>query len=26
VIGAGRPGPVTRELRQRFQALVREER
>jgi branched-chain amino acid aminotransferase len=26
VIGNGRPGPVTRELRQRFQALVREER
>jgi branched-chain amino acid aminotransferase len=26
VIGDGRPGPVTRELRQRFQALVREER
>jgi branched-chain amino acid aminotransferase len=25
-IGTGRPGPVTRELRQRFQALVREER
>jgi branched-chain amino acid aminotransferase len=25
VIGAGRPGPVTRELRQRFQTLVREE-
>jgi branched-chain amino acid aminotransferase len=26
VIGSGRPGPITRELRQRFQALVREER
>ena len=26
VIGAGRPGPITRELRQRFQVLVREER
>ena len=26
VIGTGRPGPITRELRQRFQALVREER
>jgi branched-chain amino acid aminotransferase len=26
VIGMGRPGPITRELRQRFQALVREER
>lgn len=26
VIGTGRPGPVTRDLRQRFQALVREER
>ena len=26
VIGYGRPGPITRELRQRFQALVREER
>jgi branched-chain amino acid aminotransferase len=25
-IGAGRPGPITRDLRQRFQALVREER
>jgi branched-chain amino acid aminotransferase len=25
-IGTGRPGPITRELRQRFQALVREER
>jgi branched-chain amino acid aminotransferase len=26
VIGSGRPGSITRELRQRFQALVREER
>jgi branched-chain amino acid aminotransferase len=26
VIGSGRPGPITRELRQRFQTLVREER
>jgi branched-chain amino acid aminotransferase len=26
VLGSGRPGPITRELRQRFQALVREER
>ncbi len=26
VIGTGKPGPITRELRQRFQALVREER
>jgi branched-chain amino acid aminotransferase len=26
VIGDGRPGPITRELRERFQALVREER
>jgi branched-chain amino acid aminotransferase len=26
VLGTGRPGPITRELRQRFQALVREER
>jgi branched-chain amino acid aminotransferase len=26
IIGTGRPGPITRELRQRFQALVREER
>ena len=26
VIGPGRPGPLTRELRQKFQALVREER
>jgi branched-chain amino acid aminotransferase len=26
VLGSGRPGPVTRELRQRFQALVRGER
>ncbi len=26
IIGTGRPGPMTRELRQRFQALVREER
>jgi branched-chain amino acid aminotransferase len=26
IIGDGRPGPITRELRQRFQALVREER
>jgi len=26
VIGAGRPGPITRELRQLFQTLVREER
>jgi branched-chain amino acid aminotransferase len=25
-IGSGRPGPITRDLRQRFQALVREER
>jgi branched-chain amino acid aminotransferase len=25
-IGSGRPGPITRELRQRFQTLVREER
>jgi branched-chain amino acid aminotransferase len=25
-IGAGRPGPITRELRERFQRLVREER
>jgi branched-chain amino acid aminotransferase len=25
-IGTGKPGPITRELRQRFQALVREER
>ena len=26
VIGDGRPGPITRELRERFHALVREER
>jgi branched-chain amino acid aminotransferase len=26
VIGTGHPGPITRELRQRFQSLVREER
>ena len=26
VLGSGRPGPITRELRQRFQALVREDR
>ena len=26
IIGSGRPGPITRELRQRFQTLVREER
>jgi branched-chain amino acid aminotransferase len=26
VIGTGRPGPITRDLRQRFQRLVREER
>jgi branched-chain amino acid aminotransferase len=26
VIGNGRPGPITRELRERFHALVREER
>src|SRR3954447_21095458 len=26
VLGSGRPGPITRDLRQRFQALVREER
>jgi branched-chain amino acid aminotransferase len=26
ILGTGRPGPITRELRQRFQALVREER
>ena len=26
VLGTGRPGPLTRELRQRFQSLVREER
>ncbi len=26
VIGDGRPGPITRELRERFQTLVREER
>jgi branched-chain amino acid aminotransferase len=26
VIGDGRPGPITRELRERFQVLVREER
>jgi branched-chain amino acid aminotransferase len=26
IIGNGRPGPITRELRQRFQNLVREER
>jgi branched-chain amino acid aminotransferase len=25
-IGSGRPGPITRDLRQRFQSLVREER
>jgi branched-chain amino acid aminotransferase len=26
IIGSGRPGPITRELRERFQRLVREER
>jgi branched-chain amino acid aminotransferase len=25
-IGSGRPGPITRDLRRRFQALVREEK